>query len=67
MFPNLGPCGAKPEAVADMSGTTACYQFLDDAYSGNAMIETLKRWSVNNTAMMEMAEGRLTMTDVAIR
>ncbi|EFG84841.1 hypothetical protein GHA01_15280 [Novacetimonas hansenii] len=67
MFPNLGPCGAKPEAVADMSRTTACYQFLDDAYSDNAMIETLKCWSVNNTAMMEMAEGRLTTTDAAIR
>lgn len=67
MFPNLGRFGAKPEAMADMSRTTARYQFLDDAYSDDAMIETLKCWSVNNTAMMEMAEGRLTKTDVAIR
>lgn len=66
MFPNLGPCGAKPEAVADMSRTSAHYQFLDNAYSDDAMIETLRCWSVNNTAMMEMAEGRLTRADDTI-
>ncbi len=67
MFPALGAEGARAEAHAQMNAATSHYEYLDDVFGTDSMIAVLRCWSANNTAMMEMAEGRLTKTDEAVR